>query len=167
MQSRIVQAEFFFHAGDMLDDTIAEVNSRISDGAPIKRTVRFYQTPLIATHVEHEIEAHARHQAILGKVHKRKGLRRRFTWWQQGRAFGRLYCLKQRRLEVARSEVTRLFREGDMVMHEQDDRRYKIVPRNERHELVEAIRKATYVWLFVFSADDLNADKLENMQSAI
>lgn len=162
----IIQAEFF-HVGGLdaphLDVLIGECKTRIADGARIKTTVRFYDTDgsitSKAVSVSREDE---RLRKMVAGYTKANGWKRVFI----GTVC--IFALKKRIrsreqngkvLSYIQLKLLETLRTSGQICVERHDRSFRPMRKDEAYDLATAIAKAKNVWIFVFSPNELCADK--------
>lgn len=174
MGMNIVQAEFFHVGGKdtpSLDALLEDCGRRAADGfelalhrgearSGIKTVVRFIDSDDTLTNIALRAEAlERRDREIMKSFQSTSGLRR---WWlntQSRRLARKIILLKDR----ARAQSVKLLRKAIRLSYhvalERPDRSFRLIRKDEAHELLEAATKARSVWIFVFRPNDLLADK--------
>lgn len=139
----IVQAEFFLRGG-----------------APIKVTVRFYDAGgVVARFMLQEQKFARRTSWLFKKTFGTHGWRQRFwgsLFWVYSRSVS---SAMQRRKEVTSAQLLAALRASAEVALERPNRSFLPLAKEEAHELVERVDRATGVWLFMFHPNDLLDDK--------
>lgn len=158
----IVQAEFFLtdvHA-DSLEDLMGEIKERVKDQAPIKVCFRFYDEDgsMLALAKESN-RLKIRSRWILKKFPASKGL---WRWWldrQDRKVAGQSIHLRERALPAVIRRVERVVQLGGSLAVEGRGHLYRWPRPDEVHELLEAARRATGVWLFITPDEHLLSNK--------
>jgi hypothetical protein len=160
----IVQAEFFLVnvRADSLDDMLADCAERKADDVPIKCVVRFYDNGTVT-----------RFAKLLAWMKKKKDEHVKLGWcyskpprtlfdyliWAWVDIAGD--WLNERKVSVVARQLKRATRARQTIAVESEGHRFREAHRDELHELTEAARAASDVWLFVFKPNHLLADKNE------
>lgn len=172
----IVQAEFFLiqKGGRSLESVMDEARSRVDAaleeirkgvppelaGSRIKVCVRFFdQLGVVSTFVHALQKYKDRYQAVRVLLTRAHGVDRLFLKVQAWFLLERIYKLEgDARFDIVFDELCRALQSGEVAVEEWDHR-YRLVQRNEIHELLESIARAdTNFWLFLFRHNDLLVD---------
>ncbi|HEY6020001.1 MAG TPA: hypothetical protein VIY48_08900 [Candidatus Paceibacterota bacterium] len=161
MPANIVQAEFFY--GDYTQDLngfMYELGSRIADGAPIKKVVRFYDsdgsvTDLVKAYTEAE---EAKEHAVQSEFFAR-GVWKHYWRFMRKRRFRQLKNCRSAVFAQALECLRQANAHGLILATETLDHHFRRVRDDERHELLESVRAATKVWVFVFKPNNLFTDE--------
>lgn len=154
----VVELEFFhLPLHQTLGDLFAEARERIRDEVPLKIHLRVLDTLEEILPTLKESEALRRKDRILheqfseAKRWRRMWLDCRIRWLARRRSFLRKVV---RAWAVAR--IRRAVRDKEPVGIEvHRGKSWRLVEKNERHELGESIQKSEDVWIFVFEGQDL------------
>ncbi len=169
----IVQAEFFHVGGKntSLGGLFKECGERVAEDLPlilqgveprsqIKTVVRFFDRDGSITAFARRFEqTEQRFDALLSA----SGWRRRWLNFRSRRWAGNILALKEQAANLAAQELEASIQASDQVAVECLDNSFRPARKDELHELCEAARRATGVWLFVFEPNDLLADKNESV----
>jgi hypothetical protein len=173
MTANIVQAEFFHVGGghSSLKDVIDDCKERIADGldlvmqggearSDIKTVVRFYDVGGVLTRLAQQAEVlKKRNRICMDSFVNATGLRR---WWldRQSRRFaGKILRLKDDVRTHTAVQLREVVQASLDVAVERGDHSFRLMRREESHEITIAAERAKSVWLFVFQPNDLLSDK--------
>lgn len=158
----IVQAEFFLANvyADSLEDLMGEIKERVKDHAPIKVCFRFYDEDgsMLALAKESK-RLKIRSRWILKKFPASKSV---WRWWlgrESRKVAGQAVHLRERALPAVIRQVERVVRLGSSLAVEERGHLYRWPRQDEVHELLEAARRATGVWLFITPDEHLLSNK--------
>lgn len=173
MRPCLIQVEYFHvHMEGSLSDIMIEAFSRTMETLPdalhglndlgpgIKTGLRFHDTEQgTITRLALEIESLTKQidQTVAEMIRPDIG------WLRQ-----QLYRLKQRRLRLALKTHLKLLeyaisRQVDraILAIERVDRHYRLLRDDEKHEVLTRIRRSSRFWIFVFTPNDLLAERNE------
>lgn len=181
----IVQAEFFLvgvRSGDSLEVAMTEMRDRIANGLQdvlggmdpdevktgIKACVRFYDlSGRITALVEREHVLDVAHREANEQFRTSAGLRRMFWRWKLAWLLTKIIDIRDRQHVYTTQEFEAKLNSGQQVAVERQDHTYRIIRKDEAHELVEAIKASHNVWIFLFKYNDLLADKNKLVLSSV
>jgi hypothetical protein len=158
----IVQAEFF-HWSEANSVSFVEVYSefmgRAIDGSPFKTTLRFYDDgETVLHHLLREAEL-GELKARLATPHPIKGIRGFWLNRRRRQVSKELRRLRERRVGLLAEQVKEAMRDKLTIMiMNPDDHSFRLLKPNERHEVLEAIRKSPAAWVFLYDYNDLAAE---------
>ena len=158
----IVQAEFFLANMNVgsIEDFMSELKERVEDLSPIKVCFRFHdEDGSMLALAEESKRLETRSRWILKKILVSKGV---WRWWldrQSRKVAGQSIHLRERALSAAIRHVERVVRLGGSLAVEGRGHLYRWPRPDEVHELLEAARRATGVWLFITPDEHLLSNK--------
>jgi len=168
--ANIVQAEFFLVdvRGHSLERLAEECRERSQDGAPRKCTVRFSDNGLVTNFAKllNWMKTVRNRQVEKGwsDLDPPRNLFDYLVW----RCSGLLDdWLSGHKVAIVAGQLKRAIRARQMIAVETDDRHFREAGRDELHEILEAARKGSDVWLFVFKQNHLLADKNDMVARAM
>lgn len=159
----IIQAEFFHVGGEniaTLAELLAECQGRAIDGAQIKTTVRFFDKESFLTDLALKL-AQAKMKrdelvTLLITAGKFKQIILAYRYHRLHRKIGRM---RERNKFLVIKRLCAIAETSQEIGIECPDRSFRLIRRNETHELLERVWKATSVWIFVFEPNDLLVEK--------
>ena len=172
----ILQYEFFLanvSSPHSFDDILTETQERLDDniqlilagqkpGFGIKCVVRAYDHENMVTEWA---QTHKRltdeRDAILDTFHERNFIKKWLLTKRLDEIKVNLYDLNEFIRLYALDYIDRAFKGSVNMALENSDWSFSPIPRDNLHELKEAITKARHHWLFVFEPNELLADKNE------
>jgi hypothetical protein len=126
----------------------------------IKLCVRYYDADGSATKfIRESEEIEYAYGATLMSLSSTTGWRKIWQHIKFNRLAKRRSSNERRRIDVAVGGLTQALSKRAPVGVEDWEHRYRPLRREEAHELVEAARASKSAWLFLFSHNDLLADK--------
>ena len=154
----VVQAEFFHTPVDgTLGDLLGDAVGRLKDRSPIKTHVRYPDpTGVVTVHVLATERLLAKKEQAENQLSESQGWRR---WWLSKKAmwFSReLRYYKRRAHELALDQLRLMIKlRQDIAIEVARGEKFRLVKRDELHELFESARAASAVWLVVYESTDL------------
>jgi len=158
----IAQIEFFHTAigAVSLDMFLGDMYERIVDGSRLKTAVRLLDEGNFITELALTIyQKQDCYSSLLEALFHSRGLRSRFLNFKFKRLAKKIQTLKEQALVVGVQQLDAAIHTSRQIAVELPDHRFRLAKPDEMHELLEAARRATGAWFFVFEPNDLLADK--------
>ncbi len=165
----VVQAEFFLTGQHTtLGALCAKIGERLADDARIKITVRYFDHNGSTTHLAQKVQ---RLQERLDKLMLTMQLTTQAVYWWQWMLLDvkvlwtilHLAATRKRTENLARASVEEAVLNSRDIAIEDTDCTFHRARRDEMHELIQTVRRATGVWVFVFKPNGLLADTNETL----
>jgi len=151
----IAQAEFFHvNVRGTLGGLLNECRERVDDGSPIKTHVRFFDdTGAITRLVEKARKIKVKRRAADRAFSKAQGWYRKWLDYKISRLAGRSLAIGEEALALAAKQLQLAADLKRPIAFETTRRTptYRPVRADEVHELVEAAKKASGVWLWLYA----------------
>jgi len=172
----ILQYEFFLVNGPLtdiavesqnrLDDNLLLILSGEKPGFGIKCTIRAYDHDHMVTQWAQELsELKKERDDLLNSFNKKNLIQKWLLHKRLDQIKVKSHDLEEFIRLYALDYIDRAFNRSVNIALENLDRSFSTIPRDDLHELKEAVSSARMYWLFVFKPNKLLADKNEIMVS--